>query len=167
MNAHELDANPALTRRIVRDLNRNPTLPEIDDSSVDAVVCTVSVDYLTDPLSVAAELRRVLKPGGRVHFGFSDRYFPTKVISLWLKANDFGRLWIAAAYVILFVLRPLSCSTTCKLTDRCDSVVAVNASRGCTRLRVRRGWCRAVKMPFSSTIRWFDRTVVRAPRVAR
>jgi len=99
MNEAELRVNPQLTDVIVRDLNKEAALPEIHDSSLDAVICTVSIDYLTDPRGVVAEVQRVLRPGGTVHFGFSNRCFPTKVIGLWREASDYGRLWIVAAYL--------------------------------------------------------------------
>ena len=38
----------------------------------------MSVDYLTRPLEVFAEMRRVLKPGGLAVMSFSNRCFPTK-----------------------------------------------------------------------------------------
>jgi SAM-dependent methyltransferase len=61
--------------------------------------CTVSIDYLIHPQEVLAEALRVLKPGGSVHLGFSNRYFPTKVIAVWRDTTDYGRLWIAATYL--------------------------------------------------------------------
>jgi ubiquinone/menaquinone biosynthesis C-methylase UbiE len=46
----------------------------------DAVVCTVSFEYLTQPHKIVAEARRVLKPGGMFVVTLSHRYFPPKVI---------------------------------------------------------------------------------------
>lgn len=79
MHGAELQANPVLTERIVRDLNQDTSFPELDTESLDAVICTVSIDYLIRPQEVLTELYRVLRPGGRVHLGFSNRFFPTKV----------------------------------------------------------------------------------------
>ena len=59
MNAEELAANRQLSEWVVRDLNKQPVLPYADDS-FDAVTCTVSIDYLTQPLSVMREVARVL-----------------------------------------------------------------------------------------------------------
>ena len=42
------------------DLNADPRLP-FDDATYDAVVCTVSVQYLQQPEAVFADVRRVLK----------------------------------------------------------------------------------------------------------
>jgi len=46
MNNHEMKENKKLTEVIQQDLNKNPNLKDIDDESLDAVLCTVSVDYL-------------------------------------------------------------------------------------------------------------------------
>ncbi len=72
MNAAELEANTAATERVVRDLNVDPTLP-FEDASFDAVVCCVSIDYLTTPIEVFREVRRVLVPGGVFVNSFSKQ----------------------------------------------------------------------------------------------
>ena len=64
LNERELAANDALTERVIHDLNRDPRLP-FEDARFDLVVNTVSVDYLTRPLEVFAEVGRVLKPDAR------------------------------------------------------------------------------------------------------
>ncbi len=98
MNAAELAANPAAGEWIVRDLNADPTLP-FDDRSFDAATCCVSVDYLTRPLEVFAEVARVLRPGGTFVLTFSNRCFPSKAIRGWLATDDRGHCAIVAAYV--------------------------------------------------------------------
>jgi hypothetical protein len=97
MNASELAANPAADEWLVRDLNVEPLLP-FDDASFDAVTCCVSVDYLTQPLAVFAEVVRTLRPGGVFVCTFSNRCFPTKAIRGWLSTNDEGRCAIVSAY---------------------------------------------------------------------
>ena len=87
MNAAELDANPAATERIVHDLNADPRIP-LPDADVDAVVCCVSIDYLTRPVEVLVEAARVLRPGGVVAITFSNRCFPTKAVHGWLATSD-------------------------------------------------------------------------------
>ena len=95
MNAAEMADNAQLDARIVHDLNQNPTLP-FADASFDVIVNTVSFEYLTQPMAVLAELRRVLKPGGRLVVTFSNRYFPPKVIHLWKNLHPAERLgWVA------------------------------------------------------------------------
>ncbi|MEM8621737.1 MAG: class I SAM-dependent methyltransferase [Actinomycetota bacterium] len=97
MNEAELAANPMATDRVVADLNLDPTLP-YDDAVFDAVTCCVSVDYLTRPLDVFAEVARVLRPDGVFACTFSNRCFPTKAISGWLSTDDHGRCAIVATY---------------------------------------------------------------------
>jgi hypothetical protein len=91
MNAEELERNPQLSERVTHDVNANTRLP-FTDKLFDAVVCTVSVEYLVQPVTVFRELGRILKPGGIVLVTFSDRWFPTKVISLWTELHPFERL---------------------------------------------------------------------------
>lgn len=97
MNAVELAANEAATEWGVRDLNDDPTLP-FADGEFDAVTCCVSVDYLTRPLEVFADVARVLRPGGVFVCTFSNRCFPTKAIRGWLSTDDEGRCAIVATY---------------------------------------------------------------------
>jgi SAM-dependent methyltransferase len=87
MNAAELAANRAATERVVHDLNADPRLP-LPDADVDAAVCCVSVDYLTRPVEVLAEVGRVLRPGGPLAITYSNRCFPTKAVRGWLLTDD-------------------------------------------------------------------------------
>ncbi len=97
MNVDELDANPAASEYLIHDLNVDPTLP-FPDGSFDAVTCCASVDYLTRPVEVFAEVGRVLRPGGPFVVTFSNRCFLTKVIRGWLGTDDRGRCTIVAVY---------------------------------------------------------------------
>ncbi|MFW5696326.1 MAG: class I SAM-dependent methyltransferase [Phototrophicaceae bacterium] len=87
MNAEEMADNPQLNEYIVHDLNREPELP-FDSVTFDAVLCTVSVQYLQQPVAVFAEVNRVLKPGGVFIVTFSNRCFPTKAVAVWLVTSD-------------------------------------------------------------------------------
>ena len=82
MNAQELEANPRLTRHFVQDLNRDPSLP-LETDTLDAALCAVSVQYLTQPVAVFAEIARVLKPGAPAIVSYSNRCFPTKAVAIW------------------------------------------------------------------------------------
>jgi len=82
MNAEELNANPALARFVIHDLNARPELP-FDDQGFDTVICTSSVEYLIRPVEVFSDIARILKPGGIFVNTFSDRWFSPKVITLW------------------------------------------------------------------------------------
>ncbi len=98
MNGRELAANAAAAERVVQDLNADPALP-FPDAAFDDAVCAVSVDYLTRPLEVFAEVARILRPGGRFVCTFSNRCFPTKAIAGWLATDDAGRGAIVQEYV--------------------------------------------------------------------
>lgn len=99
MNQAELEANPRLNARVVQDLNHDPQLP-FADASFDAVICTVSVEYLTQPLAVMRELARVTRAGGVVVMTFSDRWFPSKVIDLWSEMHPFERQGLVLDYFL-------------------------------------------------------------------
>jgi len=100
MNAAELAANPRLTERCVRDLNAAPALPW-PDASFDAVLCAVSVQYLTRPVDVFREAARVLRPGGKVAIATSHRMFPTKAIAAWHGLGPADRLRLQRRYLEL------------------------------------------------------------------
>jgi SAM-dependent methyltransferase len=87
MNPEELAANPAAASTVVHDLNADPGLP-FDNESFDAVVCCVSVDYLTRPLEVFRDVARVTRPGGIYACTFSNRCLPSKAIRGWLSSTD-------------------------------------------------------------------------------
>jgi SAM-dependent methyltransferase len=128
MNATELAANDAADSWLVHDLNADPTLP-FDDASFDAVTCCVSVDYLTRPLDVFAEVARVLRPDGVFVCTFSNRCFPTKAIRGWLSTDDEGHCAIVSAY---FELTAGFTEPTAQLRNpgaRGDPLYAVWASR--------------------------------------
>lgn len=98
MNAAELAANPAATDRVVRDLNTDPTFP-FADSAFDDAVCCVSIDYLTRPVTVLADLARVVCPGGRVVFSWSNRCFPSKAVHGWLATPEADRPGLVENYL--------------------------------------------------------------------
>jgi SAM-dependent methyltransferase len=97
MNADELAANPRLAEWMVHDLNRDPHLP-YGDASFDAAVCTVSVEYLTQPVEVLTEMARVLRPGAPFVVTFSERWFPPKVVRVWTELHSFERMALVVDY---------------------------------------------------------------------
>jgi len=97
MSAPELDQNPRLAARVVQDINADPTLP-FEDAAFDAVVCSMSVEYLTRPFEVFAEVARVLKPDAPFVLTFSERWFPSKVIQLWVDIHPFERMAVVLDY---------------------------------------------------------------------
>ncbi len=98
MNREELSANPAATGAEVRDLNEIPKLSQADES-FDAVVCTASIEYLTQPAEVLAEVKRVLRPGGVFIVTFSNRWFPSKAIRIWSDLHEFERLGMVTQWL--------------------------------------------------------------------
>jgi ubiquinone/menaquinone biosynthesis C-methylase UbiE len=97
MNADELAENPQLASHVIQDINLQTALP-FGDQQFDAVICTASVEYLTNPAAVFRELGRVLKPGAPAIMTFSDRWFPTKVIEQWTELHPFERLALVQEY---------------------------------------------------------------------
>jgi SAM-dependent methyltransferase len=98
MNAEELGANPRLDAWMVHDLNTNPRLP-FAEAEFDAAGCCVSIDYLVRPVEVLRDLARVLRPGAPLVITFSNRRFPTKVITLWESLDDAGHVGLVAHYL--------------------------------------------------------------------
>lgn len=99
MNQAELAANPRLHQRVVHDLNQTTRLP-FADNSFDAVICTVSIEYLTQPLAVMQELARVTRSGGKVIMTFSTRWFPPKAITVWTEMHPFERQGLVLDYFL-------------------------------------------------------------------
>jgi len=97
LNRAEMQDNPALTEVVVHNVNREPRLP-FDDDSFDGVVMTVSIQYITRPIEVFADVGRVLKPGRPFIVTFSNRMFPTKAIALWQQAGSDQRVAIVMRY---------------------------------------------------------------------
>ncbi|MGB3542754.1 methyltransferase domain-containing protein [Rubrivirga sp.] len=97
MNADELAANPRLTEWTVQSLNDDPALG-FEDSAFGAALCCVSVQYLTRPVEVFAEVGRVLEDGAPFVVTFSNRCFPTKAVAAWRALDDEGHAALVAHY---------------------------------------------------------------------
>ena len=112
MNAAELKANPLLNAgRLLIDLNSNPDVASAlrsdanaavgtaEDDLLDASTCVVSIDYLTSPVSVLRSVREATKQGGTVHLTVSNRCFPTKAMSRWLRVDEGERLQMVGDFL--------------------------------------------------------------------
>ncbi|XP_062225936.1 uncharacterized protein LOC133924433 [Phragmites australis] len=97
LNAQELARNPRLDYFFVKDLNADQQF-ELESSSFDAVLCTVSVQYLQSPEKVFAEIFRVLKPGGVCIVSFSNRMFYGKAIGAWREGTAYSRVQLVTQY---------------------------------------------------------------------
>ncbi|KPK28708.1 MAG: hypothetical protein AMJ61_01350 [Desulfobacterales bacterium SG8_35_2] len=99
LNNVELQKNPALNSHLVHDLNETGLLP-FSNNSFDVVVCSLSIEYLTNPYEIINEISRVLVPGGRILISFSNRWFPPKVTRLWLEIHDFERMGLVLDFLL-------------------------------------------------------------------
>lgn len=64
------------------DMNRDPqglSRALSSGEKYDAAICSVSIDYLTQPREMLADLSTILKKDAGVHLAFSNRCFPSKV----------------------------------------------------------------------------------------
>jgi len=99
LNQKELSSNPQLSDYHVLDLNQTVSLP-FEADSFDAVVCTNSVEYLTDPMRIFRMVADVLRPGGIFMVTFSNRWFPPKVTRLWTELHEFERMGLVSEYFL-------------------------------------------------------------------
>jgi SAM-dependent methyltransferase len=98
LNQEELAKNPRLDHYFVQNLNQDPHLP-LPDQAFDAVLNTVSVQYLQQPEVMFAEIYRVLKPGGVAIVSFSNRMFYQKAIAAWREGSEAERVSLVRRYV--------------------------------------------------------------------
>ena len=98
MNATELAVNPRLTRWFVQNLNRETTLPQPDTTGDAAMVC-VSIQYLQQPVAVLREVARVLRRGAPLVISFSNRCFWTKAVAIWRTLDDAGHARLVELYL--------------------------------------------------------------------
>lgn len=97
LNAEEMAENPDLDGYVVHDVNADPRLP-FDDNTFDAVVLTVSIQYVTKPIEIFQDVNRVLKPGGLFAVIFSNRMFPTKAVAVWRALDDGQHIKLVNSY---------------------------------------------------------------------
>ncbi|WP_338038803.1 class I SAM-dependent methyltransferase [Neosynechococcus sphagnicola] len=97
MNGEELSRNPRLEHYFVQDLNQTLQLP-LADQSFDAVLNSVSVQYLQYPEAIFTEIHRILKPGGVAIVSFSHRMFFQKAIQSWREGSEASRLELVKDY---------------------------------------------------------------------
>ena len=97
MNAEEMADNPQLARHVLHDLNREPRLP-FPDGTFDGAMCAVSIQYLTRPVEVFADVARVLKPGAPFLIAFSNRCFPKKAVAVWHSTTDEQHIQLVGSY---------------------------------------------------------------------
>lgn len=99
LNEDELKRNSQLSDFLVHDLNADAKLP-FASNTFDAVVNTVSVEYLNNPLTVFSEVSRILRTDGYFIVTFSNRWFPTKAIKIWQEIHEFERMGLVLEYFL-------------------------------------------------------------------
>lgn len=97
LNEQELTKNPRFDRYFVQNLNQDLNLP-LETESFDAVLNTVSVQYLQYPEAIFAEVYRILKPNGIAIFSFSNRMFYNKAIAAWRDGSESDRVELVKSY---------------------------------------------------------------------
>jgi SAM-dependent methyltransferase len=97
LNRVEMEDNPALGEVVVHNVNVNPRMPFANES-FDGAVMTVSVQYVTRPIELFADVGRVLRPRAPFIVTFSNRMFPTKAVALWHGSNNDQRVTVVTRY---------------------------------------------------------------------
>jgi len=97
MNGAELEANPRLSDWWVQNLNTTPELEARE--AYDAVLCTVSIQYLVKPVEVMRAVHNTLRPLGTVHISMSHRCFPTKAIAAFQQLGPKERVQLVSYYL--------------------------------------------------------------------
>lgn len=94
--------NKAYARFITPDMRRFDFL--LDSSSkpkgqYDAIVFTLSMEYLRAPVTTLKDLSQHLAPGGVVLVGFTAHYDPAEVIQGWIDMYEFERMGLILEYL--------------------------------------------------------------------
>ncbi len=98
LNLEEMQDNFDLDEAVVHNVNEDLALP-FEDDTFDAVLITVSAQYLTHPVETFQEVNRILKSGGVFIVSFSNRMFPTKAVRIWRVSSDRGRVDLVGTYM--------------------------------------------------------------------
>ena len=97
LNAEEMADNPDLDEYVVHNVNIDPQLL-FETDRFDAVMLTVSIQYITQPIAVFQEVWRILRPGGPFVVIFSNRMFPTKAVAIWRMLDDQKHIDLVVSY---------------------------------------------------------------------
>src|SRR5882672_8595575 len=88
LNAEEMADNPQLARHVVHDVNDETAPLPFEDETFDGAMCAVSIQYVTRPVRVFREVRRILKVDAPFVVSCSNRCFPTKAVAVGLNMTD-------------------------------------------------------------------------------
>ncbi len=92
-----LNKNQRLDTYQVQELNNDAILP-FEENSFDDAICSLSIEYLTDPLKVMAEVARVVNSGGKFIITFPDNNLTSHTIKLWGQLHPFERMQLVLEY---------------------------------------------------------------------
>lgn len=98
-NEKELASNEKLDTYNVQNINEDVILP-YEAHYFDDAICTLSIEYLIDPLEMMYEIYRVVKPGGKFIIVFSDNPAAPKSISLWEQLHSFEKIQLGIDYFL-------------------------------------------------------------------
>lgn len=98
LNKKELERNPLCNHRVTLNVNTVKELP-FQSVSFDAILLHAAIEYVTKPQVLFAEIRRVLRPGGKIIISFNHRTEPQKAIRLWRETMDFDHIAIVTYYL--------------------------------------------------------------------
>ncbi|MCK4709988.1 MAG: methyltransferase domain-containing protein, partial [Gammaproteobacteria bacterium] len=98
LNAVELEHNVSCNLKFTVDVNSMSSLP-FDSDQFDTVLIHAAIEYVINPELLFAEIKRVLKPSGRIIISFSNRSIAEKTIQLWSGAHEFERPAIVLSYL--------------------------------------------------------------------
>jgi len=91
LNQSELQRNSILNSFWVQNFNLNQKLP-LESSSVDICLMVAAWQYLQYPEKIASEIKRIVRPDGKLIISFSNRAFWSKAPNIWLNASDAERI---------------------------------------------------------------------------
>ncbi|MDD4295271.1 MAG: hypothetical protein PHP69_07175, partial [Candidatus Omnitrophica bacterium] len=72
-----------ITSFVEQDLNQSPYFPEGWQGRFDAVLMTLGMAYLNEPVKVLVEAGRLLRDGGRILIAFNEDYYDECATDLW------------------------------------------------------------------------------------
>ena len=98
LNDAEMEQNLSCNLKFNIDVNSMTSLP-FHSAQFDTLLIHAAIEYVINPELLFAEIKRVLKPSGRVIISFSNRSIPEKAIQLWTGAHEFERPAIVLSYL--------------------------------------------------------------------
>lgn len=98
LNAEEMADNAQLGSHVVHDVNDEAAPLPFEAETFDGAMCAVSIQYVTRPVRLFREVRRLLKSGAPFVVSFSNRCFPTKAVAVWLNTTDAHHVELVQAY---------------------------------------------------------------------